>query len=122
VGAIVIFTPDVNRLAAFYEKVLPATPVYEETGDCRLRSSSDEVVVHSIPKSHAKDIVITTPPTPRTDTALKPVFDVVSLSASLAQVEAGGGIVTDHTFSYQGLTRHDVVDPDGNVVQLRSPA
>ena len=23
------------------------------------------------------------------------------------------------TFSFDGLTRHDVIDPDGNVIQLR---
>ena len=47
------------------------------------------------------------------------MFDVESLEAALEQVEAKGGVVTAMTFSIDGLTRHDVLDPDGNVIQLR---
>jgi predicted enzyme related to lactoylglutathione lyase len=50
------------------------------------------------------------------------VFDVDSLRAALEAVERNGGVVTGRTFSIDGLTRHDVLDPDGNIIQLRSPS
>ena len=53
---------------------------------------------------------------------MKPVFDVESLSTALERVTLLGGIVTERTFTLDGLTRQDIVDPEGNVVQLRSSA
>lgn len=121
-SVLVIFSVDVRRLASFYERVLEATAVTESSGDIRLLSALDEVLIHSIPEKVAAGISISSPPVPRDDAALKPVFDVRSLSSTLQRVEANGGVVTSRTFRFNGLTRHDVLDPDGNVIQLRSPA
>jgi hypothetical protein len=118
-GSLVIFSVDVPRLAAFYETVLSAQPTVEPSGDVRLVTDREEVLVHSVPPIIAKNIEIGNPPEPREGSAIKPVFDVGSLESTLSYVRAKGGVVTDRTFSLDGLTRHDVVDPDGNVIQLR---
>jgi predicted enzyme related to lactoylglutathione lyase len=118
-GALVIFSPDVGRLATFYEMVLDARPTTEDSGDVRLRTDRDEVLVHAIPRAVAAGIEISVPPEPREGSALKPVFEVSSLPTALGRVEPAGGVVTERTFRHQGVTRHDVVDPDGNVIQLR---
>ena len=114
-----IFSPDVPRLARFYEAVLAAEEVDPSGSDIRLRTRSDEVLIHSLPKKAAARMVRHVPPVPREDSPLKPVFTVESLPLALQHVEAHGGMVTSRTFQLDGLTRHDVVDPDGNVVQLR---
>jgi alkyl hydroperoxide reductase subunit AhpC len=44
---------------------------------------------------------------------MKPMFDVESLSIALERVTLLGGIVTERTFTLDGLTRHDIVDPEG---------
>lgn len=119
-GSLVVFSVDVARCAAFYEKVLGFRSKPEATGDIRLIGDGEEVLVHSIPEGIAKKIEISVPPSPREDTALKPVFNVASLDGALDQVRTTGGVVTDRTFTLEGLTRHDVLDPDGNVIQLRS--
>ncbi len=116
-GALVIFTTDVPRLARFYESVLAGRQMLEPSGDIRVRSDRDEVVVHAARGGSA--ISTASSSSPRTDAALKPVFEVVSLATALGQVERSGGLVTDRTFRIDGSTRHDVVDPDGNVIQLR---
>jgi predicted enzyme related to lactoylglutathione lyase len=118
-SSLVVFSIDVRRLAVFYESVLDAEPRDELSGDIRLVSERDEVLIHSIPKGVAKDIAITSPPAPRDNSALKPVFDVASLESALSSVEATGGVVTGRGFSLNGLVRRDVLDPDGNVLQLR---
>jgi predicted enzyme related to lactoylglutathione lyase len=119
-SSLVIFSVNVPRLAAFYEAVLGAKPHLEPSGDIRLSGDHEEVLVHSIPAKIAKTIEVRTPPEPREGSAIKPAFDVESLEAALEQVNAKGGMVTARTFSIGGLTRHDVIDPDGNVIQLRS--
>ncbi len=118
-SALVIFSVDVPRLAAFYERVLGLRPVIEEAGDIRLRNSREELLIHSIPARRAKAIEIRIPPEPRENSAIKPAFDIESLDDSLAAVVANGGVVTGRSFVIEGLSRHDVLDPDGNVIQLR---
>lgn len=98
------------------------TPIDDGAVDIRLRNDREEILVHSVPASVAKTISIQSPPKARDNSAIKPVFDVDSLQAALEAVELHGGVVTERTFSMNGLTRHDVLDPDGNVVQLRSPS
>ncbi len=119
-SSLVVFSIDVNRLAMFYEMVLGATAAHEPTGDIRLMNERDEVLIHSIPEHIARTIEIACPPVPREGSPLKPVFNVVSLESALGSVEAAGGVVTDRAFSWDGFMRHDVLDPDGNVIQLRS--
>jgi predicted enzyme related to lactoylglutathione lyase len=118
-SSLVVFSIDVPRLARFYEIVLGAEPLREASGDIRLINEREEVLVHSISKKMAKNVEITSPPSARDHSALKPVFDVVSLESALVDVEAAGGVVTSRGFSVDGLTRRDVLDPDGNVLQLR---
>jgi predicted enzyme related to lactoylglutathione lyase len=118
-SSLVIFSINVRRLAVFYESVLGAVPSDESSGDIRLINERDEVLIHSIPEKIGREITITSPPAPRDNSPLKPVFDVVSLQRALGSVEATGGVVTSRGFSLDGLTRRDVLDPDGNIIQLR---
>jgi hypothetical protein len=119
-SSLVVFAVDVRRLADFYEAILGASPTYEPSGDIRVHSDREEVLIHSVPARVAKTIEIRTPPEPRDSSAVKPVFGVGSLEATLDQVKAKGRVVTARTFTIDGLTRHDVLDPDGNVIQIRS--
>lgn len=120
-GALVVFSPDVQRLANFYAAVLNAEALLEPSGDIRVTHDLAEVLVHSMSAKQAQALDIRYPPVPRESASFKPVFDVGSLESALDSVRATGGVVTDRTFTYEGLVRHDVVDPDGNVVQLRCP-
>jgi predicted enzyme related to lactoylglutathione lyase len=122
-GALVIFAVNVKALASFYEAVLGISPTPkpdDNKKDIRLGGKGIELLIHSIPTRIAKTIVIKSPPAPRDIAAMKPVFDVKSLSKSEEQVTLRGGVVTKVTFTLNGLTRRDVLDPEGNVIQLRS--
>jgi predicted enzyme related to lactoylglutathione lyase len=120
---LVIFAVDVNKVAAFYQAVLGVSPrpnPGDNKKDLRLCRANEEILIHSIPAHITKTIKVQTPPAPRDDSAMKPIFDVEALTESLAQVSGKGGVVTAMTFTLDGLTRHDVLDPEGNVIQLRS--
>lgn len=121
-GALVIFAVNVKAVADFYEAVLELSPCSkpgDSKKDIRLGDDGVELLIHSIPPRIANTIVIESPPVAREDTSMKPVFDVNSLAEALEQVSLRGGRRTERTFTIDGLTRHDVVDPEGNVVQLR---
>jgi len=122
-SSLVIFALNVKILSDFYKDVLSLSPTPrpgDSKKDNRLGNDAEELLIHSIPNRIAKSIVIQSPPIPRDNSAMKPVFDVESLSIALERVTLLGGIVTERTFTLDGLTRHDIVDPEGNVVQLRS--
>jgi predicted enzyme related to lactoylglutathione lyase len=122
-GTLVIFAVNVKVLASFYEAVLGLTPTPkpgDTKKDIRLGGKGIELLIHSIPPGIAKTIVIKSPPVPRDIAAMKPVFDVKSLSKAEEQVTLRGGVVTKVTFTVDGLTRRDVLDPEGNLIQLRS--
>jgi predicted enzyme related to lactoylglutathione lyase len=118
--SLVIFSANVGRLSEFYASVLGVTPVEESTGDIRLTGPRDEVVVHSVSPMMAEKIASTIPPEPRDGAVIKPIFDVDSLEVAVESVDFHGGVITDRTFTLNGLVRRDVLDPDGNVIQLRS--
>jgi hypothetical protein len=118
-GSLVIFSVDIGRLAGFYHAVLDARLLVDPSGDIRLLNDREELLIHSIPPGIASTIEISSPPEPRDGSAIKPAFDVGALDEVLEVVRAAGGVVTDHSFSVDGMTRHDVLDPDGNVIQLR---
>jgi predicted enzyme related to lactoylglutathione lyase len=120
-ASLVIFSIDVDRLATFYASLLGARRIGERSGDVRLRTERDEVLVHSVPAAIAERIEVSVPPEPREGAAIKPVFEVASLDVALERVRGGGGVVTNRSFVLEGVARHDVMDPDGNVVQLRCP-
>jgi predicted enzyme related to lactoylglutathione lyase len=119
-NALVVFGRDVERLSSFYAAILGGERRADEFGNVRVRSASSEVLVHSLPKVAAHETVATRPPAARADVAMKPVFDVPHLDNALTLVATCGGVVLDQSFVYEGLERHDVLDPEGNVVQLRS--
>ena len=122
-GALVIFAANVKAVASFYEAVLGISPtpkLGDNKKDIRLGGKGIELLIHSIPPRISKTIVIKSPPVPRDIAAMKPVFDVKSLSKAEEQVTLRGGVVTKVTFTVDGLTRRDVLDPEGNVIQLRS--
>jgi hypothetical protein len=122
-SALVIFAVNVKALASFYQAVLGISPVPQPGDtkkDIRLGGKGLELLIHSIPPRISKNIVVNSPPVPRGIAAMKPVFDVKSLSKAEEQVNLLGGVVTKVTFTLNGITRRDVLDPEGNVIQLRS--
>jgi predicted enzyme related to lactoylglutathione lyase len=122
-SALVIFAVNVKALASFYQAVLGISPVPQPGDtkkDIRLGGKGLELLIHSIPPRISKTIVVKSPPVPRDIAAMKPVFDVKSLSKAEEQVNLLGGVVTKVTFTLNGITRRDVLDPEGNGIQLRS--
>jgi len=118
-SALVIFTTDVPRLARFYGSVLAGEQTLESSGDIRVCNDHDEVLVHAARGASGPSNSTASASSPRGNSPLKPVFEVASLASALGEVKRAGGLVTDRTFRIDGSTRHDVVDPDGNVIQLR---
>lgn len=119
--SLVVFAKDKDRVAAYYRQSLDLSVVQSEPSHDLMRADGVEVIVHSIPESHAAAIVIDSPPVPREDTPFKPVFVVASLAAVRRAAEATGGHLRPDSAAWQfeGRVILDGWDPEGNIVQFQ---
>lgn len=124
-AGLVVFALDVERVAAFYERVAGLSRADGGADLVVLVDASDrfELVVHGIPAKVVRELglAVGVPPSVREDTALKPILAVADLAASRAAATACGGHLggPDREWSTRGFTACDGWDPEGNVFQLR---
>jgi predicted enzyme related to lactoylglutathione lyase len=122
VAAAVLYVKDLPGMREFYETCFSlrvASPLEDEA--CVLESEDWELALVAVPTDVAETVVISIPPKPRTATPIKLAFEVASLEALRRAVLAAGGQVDilEWSWEFRGRLHLDVLDPEGNVVQLR---
>jgi predicted enzyme related to lactoylglutathione lyase len=120
----VIYAKDFSRVSDFYAGVVGFEVAHSEADHVVLESRAFQLVVLSIPPAITSSIEITRPPLVRTETPIKLVFFVISISASReAAVRLGGQLnPAEREWRFQQATVCDGHDPEGNVFQLREMA
>jgi len=119
--AVVIFAKSLKKVSAFYRQTLGLAVAEEASSHVLLQGLGIELVIHAIPRKIAAQITITTPPTVREATPIKPAFLVADLEAVRAAAVATGGWLkpADGAWRIRGAIVLDGWDPEGNVVQFR---
>ena len=120
----VIFAKDIERVARFYEGVIPMEIMARKDGVIRLENDMVQLVIHSLSPDVARQIEIATPPVQRMQAAVKLVFAIDSLKRVRGVAgELGGGIKpASAAFKWAGFRACDGHDPEGNVIQFREAA
>jgi predicted enzyme related to lactoylglutathione lyase len=116
---VLIYAANLTTLSAFYAQLLNASVLHADAEHHVLQSLDVQLIVHAIPREFAEGIVITSPPAPRDEQAIKPFFTVPDLSAAEALVVQLGGLVVGPMWPAPGLRVRNVCDPEGNIVHLR---
>ena len=117
-----LYARDLGCLADFYQSFLGMARLHASDELVVLESQDVQLIVHQIPLHIASGITITTPPTPREDSALKFFFTVPSISnARSMAVELGGGVL-DGVYQGRGFRASNAWDPEGNIFQVRESA
>lgn len=120
---VLLYAKELASLAGFYQKVLQLNLNAEQSdleyGLMVLQNSDMELTLHQIPAMYAQEIEISVPPQAREETAIKFYCRVKDLAQSRELIEKSGGVVWSPI--HQAKTYHycDVLDPEGNVFQLR---
>jgi catechol 2,3-dioxygenase-like lactoylglutathione lyase family enzyme len=115
----VLYAKDVERLAAFYETLLPMARVHADAEIIVSESPDFQLVIHAIPPHIASTIVIGSPPVRRAETALKLFFTVSSLSEARSTAARLGGEVFSEEWQGPGFRVCNACDPEGNIFQVR---
>lgn len=116
----VIFAKDAALLAEFYRDVLAAEVLHQDPAHVTLQSADAQLVIHAIPAHIASTFTIASPPEPREEAAIKLLLTVASIDAACGVVEARGGAIHGQSWRGEGFTACDIMDPEGNIVQLRA--
>lgn len=121
-AGVFIYAKDLPAMTAFYRALLAMTVIHEDATLAVLQSPDLQLVLHAIPPAIAADIVISRPPVPREDCALKFFVSVDSLAAAAITAAAHGGDVSGPRWPDSGFVMTNACDPEGNLFQLREPA
>ena len=114
-----LYAKDLARVAGFYESLLGMKRAHESPEIVVLESPDIQLVVHAIPSHIASNIVITSPPQRRENTALKFFFTVPSLAAARMAAPPLGGEVFPEQWQGPGFVVCNACDPEGNVFHIR---
>jgi len=123
-SAAVLYARHLKAQVEFYESLGLVVDEAKPDDYAILIGDTLELSIVQIPEAIASQIEITTPPQIRESLPVKLVIDVESLDAAIKTVLAKGGLSPSNKGEWQFRSKlvRDVVDPEGNVIQLRSPA
>ena len=121
---VVVYAKDIDKVSAFYAAVTDLAVVEVEPGHVVLEGGGFQLIVVAIPSRIASTIEISSPPEPREETPIKPIFVVHSIAAarSLAVVHGGQFNAVESEWEFHGCRVCDGHDPEGNVLQVREKA
>ena len=110
-----IYVKDLDRMAAFYNRVLGLKPVNETRTDTwvEFEAGGARLALHAIPTAIAELIEIASPPEAREDMPIKLIFAVEDLDAECDSLSSSGVPLTRRPWGAA-----DGLDPEGNVFQI----
>ena len=114
-----IYAKDLERVAGFYEALAGMSRLRSDAELVVLHNPDIQLLVHQVPPQFAGDIVISSPPRRREQTALKFFFSVPSIAAARALAASLGGEVFAENWQGPGFIVCNAMDPEGNVFQVR---
>jgi catechol 2,3-dioxygenase-like lactoylglutathione lyase family enzyme len=115
---IVLWVSDMDAQAAFYSRLLGLEQVIREPGFAELASETNGVLLHELPEEYRATVPLTAQLTAQQEVAIKPVFVVKDISAARKSIDGTLGTVQGSEKTYGASTYLDVVDPEGNIIQL----
>lgn len=120
--AAVLYAKDLTALHAFYEAALGLAARHAAPDHVVLESANFQLTLVRIPDAIASGIHIEVPPRRRENVSVKLVFGVADIATVRKQWPALGGTVDgpEREWEFEGARVCDAVDPEGNVLQLRS--
>ena len=116
----VLYVQELETMATFYERCFGMRPVADADGYRGL--SSEEWTIWLLPTHAAPDAAQTVAshdtPRRRSNAPLKLCLPVENIDAIRPLITELGGRIDARTWEFAGSRRCDVVDPEGNVLQL----
>ena len=119
----VLYAKDLEKLKAFYLAIGGELTDGIEGEFAAISNADTELIILQVPQNIASQIAIDDPPVVRSAIPLKAVFSTTSIANVLEKLpEIGGRPVPGmKQWKFRQYLVQDVVDAEGNVVQLWQP-
>ncbi len=119
----VLYAKDLSKMVDFYVALNGGTVEDADDDFALITSGGTQFVILEIPGHISAQIQISDPPRVRAETPLKPVISVPDMDRAVTAVTEGGGALLPDAaqWRFKGNLVQDIVDPEGNVVQLWQP-
>lgn len=119
----VLYAKDFKKLVAFYSTLGGDISADVDSDFAIFKALETELIILQTPEHVSSQIEIADPPVVRSGTPLKPIISVASMDLALKAVsESGGAILPGASpWKFRDNLVLDIVDPEGNVVQLWQP-
>jgi len=119
----VLYAKDLENLVVFYS-ALGGDIVEDVQSDfATFKAFETELIILQTPEHVSSQIEIADPPVVRSGTPLKLIISVSSIDLALKAVSESGGAILpgSNPWKFGDNLVQDIVDPEGNVVQLWQP-
>jgi catechol 2,3-dioxygenase-like lactoylglutathione lyase family enzyme len=115
---IVLWVSDLDAQTSFYMELLDAVVGEESDGFRQLISNRSEILLHELPEPYKLPVPLTQATPAQEEVAIKPVFPLISIEAAMQRVKSSLAVFAKETTVFAGQLYQDVIDPEGNVIQL----
>ena len=116
--SIVLWVSNIDRQANFYSALL-AAPIRDKSDEfCIVGDETNEVLLHLLPEKYRVSSSDLLPA--QEEVAIKPIFEVASIDESFARARAYEIRALGSVAQYGEASYQDCIDPEGNVIQLKS--
>lgn len=116
---IVLWVSDLNAQADFYAKLFAVSAPTVGDGFAEVSDGTNAVLLHTLPAQYAAPTPLTSQLPAQEAVAIKPVFTVASIADAADRMAGTLATVYPTSVTYGEFTYRDVVDPEGNVIQLQ---
>ena len=116
---IVLWVSDLAAQSDFYSKLLGAKVISSTDAFVELTDHTNTVLLHLLPAVYRTATPLEAGLPAQVEVAIKPVFSVASIAEARSAVAEKFARFGDSVATYGDYSYLDVIDPEGNVIQLQ---
>ena len=116
---IVLWASDVRNQAVFYSRLFDVEVPQIEANFASVSDGMNSVLLHGLPAEYASETSLTSPLAAQDDVAIKPVFTVSSIDAAVSRIAGTLAVIDPQRARYESYEYQDVIDPEGNRIQIQ---
>ncbi|MDE2386607.1 MAG: hypothetical protein KGL77_02790 [Actinomycetales bacterium] len=116
---IVLWVSDLDAQVDFYSRLFDVAHAYSDAGFAEVTDGTNSVLLHQLPAEYAAATPLTAQLSAQDEVAIKPVFTIANIEDAHVRTADSFATFADKTAVYGDFTYRDVVDPEGNVIQLQ---
>lgn len=116
---IVLWVSDLEAQITFYSKLFDVDAPAASSDFAEVSGGGNSALLHKLPAEYSAATPLTKQLSVQDESAIKPVFTVESISAAQQRTSDTFATFAAAKNTYGDFEYQDVVDPEGNVIQLQ---